>query len=183
MDAMNFIRAQRMVLRRIGMYSPEAEALMFGTAAHESGGFQYIYQNGGPALGFYQMEPATLDDLYTNYLNDRSGRRNMLEGLRPGKFQAVEALEVCFAYQVGACRLHYARFREPLPSALDIEGQAKYYKEYWNTVAGKATEQDYIDAYERHYPHREIAKIPERVVVDEDDADLGQIISPSEEAV
>ena len=49
----------RPVLQDLKMYSPVAENLIMGTAAQESG-FTYIKQlGGGPALGMFQVEPAT----------------------------------------------------------------------------------------------------------------------------
>ena len=53
------------------MYSPVAENLIMGTAAQESG-FTYIKQlGGGPALGMFQVEPATAEDILFRYLKIR----------------------------------------------------------------------------------------------------------------
>ena len=58
-------------LEAIGYYSPAAEALIMGTAAQESH-LKYVKQLGdGPALGLFQMEPATHDDIWANYLRFR----------------------------------------------------------------------------------------------------------------
>ena len=38
--------------------------LLYETAAHESMGFTYVQQlDGGPAVSFYQIEPATIEDV------------------------------------------------------------------------------------------------------------------------
>ena len=133
------------------LYSLAAENLLLGTAAHESGGFEYLYQVNGPALGFFQMEPATLDDLYTHYLAYKPELRHALEILRPRALKRHEALSGCLAYSIVAARLHYYRFPEPMPeNAHDIEQLAALYKRRWNTTAGKATETDFIDAYARY---------------------------------
>jgi hypothetical protein len=60
--------------------------LLLGTALTESGDMHYLHQLGnGPALGVYQMEPTTHEDIYDNYLkykkelpgaNDLSGLAN-----------------------------------------------------------------------------------------------------------
>ena len=105
----------------------------------------------GPALGFFQMEPATLDDLYTHYLAYKPELRHALEILRPRALKRPEALSGCLAYSIVAARLHYYRFPEPMPeNAHDIEQLAALYKRRWNTTAGKATETDFIDAYARY---------------------------------
>ena len=39
------------------------------------------------------------------------------------------------------------RIPEALPDESDLEGLAKYAKTYWNTWRGKATWQDYFEAY------------------------------------
>ena len=45
------------------------------------------------------------------------------------------------------CRLYYSRIKEPLPRAGDLPAMAAYYKRYYNTPKGKATEQQFIDNY------------------------------------
>lgn len=150
MNPLDFRKAMRPALRHLGLYSLAAENLLFGTAAHESGGFRYLYQVGGPALGVFQMEPNTLDDLYANFLSFRPTFERALEELRPQALSREEALSGCLAYAAGAARLQYYRDAAPLPAADDIEALAAFYKRVWNTSAGKATEQDFIDAYTRY---------------------------------
>jgi len=58
----------RPTLEYIGWHSAVAEQLVLGTAITESR-LRFLKQLGsGPALGIYQMEPATFRDLYSNYL-------------------------------------------------------------------------------------------------------------------
>jgi hypothetical protein len=40
-------------------------------------------------------------------------------------------------------RLHYVRFAEAVPR--DLQGQAAYWKKYYNTVAGKGTPKKYMN--------------------------------------
>ena len=51
--------------------SPEAEALLLGTALAESG-LRALRQDGGPALGLWQMEPGTHQDIWNNFLMYRA---------------------------------------------------------------------------------------------------------------
>lgn len=145
-------RAIRETLNRArpDLYSPAVENLLFGTAAHESGGFQYIWQIDGPARSIFQMEPETLDDLYEHFLRFKPALHRILERLRPPAMTRAEALTYCLAYAILAARLHYYRYPEPIPQADDLEGMAKLYKQRWATAKGEGSEQDFIDAYERY---------------------------------
>ena len=58
----------RPALEAIDLYSKAAEELLLGTAIQESR-LVYLKQiGGGPALGLFQMEPATELDLVKNYI-------------------------------------------------------------------------------------------------------------------
>lgn len=59
------------VLDKIGLWSHSAEELVFRTAIVESGLTYYKQHGKGPALGLWQIEPATHEGLYTNFLNYR----------------------------------------------------------------------------------------------------------------
>jgi len=67
-------------LQLTGTHSRAAVNLMLCTALQESR-LRYIRQIGdGPALGFCQVEPATMKDHFVNYLNysSRLGKRQMI---------------------------------------------------------------------------------------------------------
>ena len=58
-------------LNKMGMWSEAAGELVLGTAIVDSN-LTYLKQHGnGPALGLWQVELATHDNLYANYLNYR----------------------------------------------------------------------------------------------------------------
>lgn len=118
-----------------------AEALVLGTAMAESGCGTYLRQlGGGPALGIYQMEPATHDDLWKNWLRYRPELTDRVErmlGAYPTEKSA--ALIGNLYYATAMCRLHYRRQPQPLPAWDDAEGLAKYWKKYYNTHLGKGT--------------------------------------------
>ena len=57
------------VLTFLNLHSQAAEDLVMGTIAQESRMGTYIRQLGnGPALGISQMEPATHNDIWNNFL-------------------------------------------------------------------------------------------------------------------
>ena len=72
LDADQFTRLIiRPALKIIGLDFRAAEELLLGTALQESR-LTYLHQlGGGPALGLFQMEPGTHDDIWTNYLWNR----------------------------------------------------------------------------------------------------------------
>lgn len=132
-------------------YSEEAVDLLMMTAAHESNGCSYIKQINGPALGVYQMEPATEDDIWTSFLSFNTEIEDTmlyLLGDRGMGYPSVsEALITNLLYATAMARIHYYRVPEALPSTL--EGLAAYAKKYYNTELGKATAEDYLKAFKR----------------------------------
>ena len=117
--------------------------LLLMIAAHESGGFTYCKQKGGPALGLFQMEPATFE-FVMGYLK------------RTGKFQAVnlntplERLVIDVEFAAAMARVYLWTFPEPLPEPDDLEGLAQYAKKYWNTDQGAASAEKYLNDFKQH---------------------------------
>ncbi len=142
-------------LKEIGLHSDAAEQLVIGTIYQESRG-EYLKQLGnGPALGLIQMEPATHDDIWRNYLVYNPYLRPKIKGLLSHSafcdtseshhrlfIPSATELIANLKYAVAMCRIHYLRVPKALPMAGDIEGMAQYWKDYYNTAngSGKATE-------------------------------------------
>lgn len=144
----------RPTLQYLNLWSEAAENLLMGTAAQESQLGTYIHQLGnGPALGIYQMEPNTYDDIYINYLSFKYelGTKvgNLLVGLPFHRNDSEEVVGNLY-YATAMCRIHYLRIPHPLPDADDLPGLAAYYKKYYNTPLGAATEQQFIDNYKKY---------------------------------
>lgn len=126
-------------LDRINAYSRAAEQLLIGTALTESTLF-FLQQNGkGPARGFFQMEPATHDDLWANYISRKSDLLNDLKGLLMRDMDLHDQLRGNLYYAAAMCRIHYMRVPEALPQADDWPGMAAYWKKYYNMPAGAGT--------------------------------------------
>lgn len=125
-------------------YSLAAENLLMGTAAHESK-LTYLHQNnGGPARGFFQMEPATEQSIWTDYLQFHAGLRRKIEQLAGVRGLDMQAN---IPYQVAMARIKYWWSPLPLPDAGDIIGQAKLWKTVYNTPEGRGTEVQFIKNY------------------------------------
>lgn len=134
----------------LGLYSEEAVELLIFTCANESHGGTYIKQVKGPALGIYQMEPATYNDLWQNFLYKNLSlllqfNHNFDLHQMPSEMRMVYDLR----FATAMARIFYARIKEALPKANDLEGIWSYYKRFYNTVNGKAERQSAIEAYHK----------------------------------
>jgi len=144
------------VLRSMDAWDTRAERLVLGTAVQESECGYYLHQLGdGPALGIYQMEPATHDDCWKNYLQYQPKLAAKVKGwtkvawagLNPGVVPDAKEMLWNLAYATAMCRVKYLRVAEEIPDTLPE--QAAYYKKYYNTPQGAGTETEYIHAWQR----------------------------------
>ena len=125
--------------------------LLLGTAAQESLLGTYIRQVGGPALGIYQMEPATHMDLWANWINYREFVYRGLMKLGP-EFERPTNNRLVYdlRYATVMARLHYYRRPEPLPEGDDVHGLALYWKDHYNTSLGAGS----VHEFEQNYKTR-----------------------------
>jgi len=137
------------VLKGLLAWSQEAEDLMIGTFAQESCCGKYIKQVGGPALGFWQMEPATHDDIWRNYMQRNSRIAHLLlnDICKLSRFPTSDLLLDNIRYACAMARVHYMRFSKQIPNTL--EEQAAYWKQYYNTKNGKGDVDEYIANFNR----------------------------------
>lgn len=145
----------RPTLTALGLYSLAAERLIVGTIWQESRG-EFVRQlGGGPALGLIQMEPATFHDIWENYLLYKADLASKVV-----KFSTLGQLNKEFLpaewdlignipFAVAMCRVHYLRVRERLPDANDLDGLARYWKQYYNTPLGKGTAEEFVENFPR----------------------------------
>ncbi len=152
---MNLRQYRRLIIRetlmKIGLHSPEAEALVLGTVLAESS-LKYIKQiGGGPALGFMQMEPATHDDIWVNFLKGKKKLAGLIlaaANLPKSKTPAPMNLMFNLVYGVAMCRAHYLRKPGIVPKTL--EDQAHYWKKYYNTYLGGGSVKSYLAAWGKY---------------------------------
>lgn len=126
--------------------APAAVDLVMGTAAVESG-FTALHQiGGGPALGYWQIEPATAGDVRDNYLRFRGGLDDAVTRfLHIGSPDRQLASNL--AYAAIMCRLIYLRAPKPLPRQGDVAGYAAYWKDHYNTARGKGSPAKFMAAW------------------------------------
>jgi hypothetical protein len=138
-------------LNALQLYSDDAEELLIFTMATESLGGTYIKQVKGPALGVYQCEPATHQDLWVNFIFNRLPILTLMTmHFHTPRVPNPDRLIYDLRYATAIARLHYRRFAEPIPSKSDVEGMWEYYKQYYNTPKGKADKDKSIEAYKKY---------------------------------
>ena len=136
----------RPILDYLELYSKKAEDLLLGTACQESHAGEYIRQLGCKgevgAFGIYQMELATHNDIWDNYLKYKDDLALKVSKLKCPTMTDAQNLEYNLAYATAMCRIHYYRVKEAIPEG--TYGQAQYWKKYYNTELGKGTVEEYL---------------------------------------
>jgi len=119
--------------------------LLLGTCAQESHlGRWRMQTGGGPAMGIWQIEPATEKDVWKNYLLFHPSLAELVNGLRSNGGDSKEMMHNDF-YSCAIARIIYLRDMFSLPKADDLASQAIYYKRVYNTVLGAATPEQYVN--------------------------------------
>lgn len=104
---------------------------------NKESGYRYVKQLGaGPALGFWQMEPATHDDLWKNFIQFRPALQQALKALLAGAEPAPGRLVTHTLYAAAMCRVHLYRAPAIIPAAGNAVGWAGFWKTYYNTGKG-----------------------------------------------
>ena len=156
------------VLQQLGLDQYRAQAateLLLGTALQES---ELIYRRqvgGGPALGLFQMEPNTHDDIWANFLQYHPVLAKVLEQLADSPLveggsvprPSATLVENNDAYAAGMCRVHYLRAGQivgqtPLPEAGDIEAMGAYWKRFYNTSYGAGDAAEFVVRWRSVHP-------------------------------
>lgn len=123
--------------------SMSAINLVVGTALAESNAtyLRQVTNTGyGPAMGFWQMEPFTHDDCWSNWLR-YPAQSKAATAIRAmiGNVPAVADLMVTnLAYACAMCRVKYYRAPAALPRFDDAEGLSRYHKQFYNSALGAA---------------------------------------------
>jgi hypothetical protein len=126
-------------------YSNDAVELLMMIAAHESKLGTYLKQVDGPALGVFQIEPATHDDTWMN--GDSCEINASHFGYIWEGESTADKLEYDLQYQIFIARQKLFMISEPIPPSNMDDDMSEYCKKYWNTESGKADAFDYFNAY------------------------------------
>ncbi len=139
-------------------YSKESAFLLLCTAAIESNCGEYIKQINGPALGIWQMEPATHNDIWDHSdAFDCNVFIDKMTSLQSSVLDGDDNLALLPMYACAMARLKYSMTPEALPeytgnhsvdskSFYDYYAKYEYYKRVYNTELGASTYQKWCNA-------------------------------------
>ena len=137
--------------------SKDAVNLIIATGIVESR-YEYIRQMGdGPARSFWQVEAATAVDNLAHYLKHRPdlmkkcAEASMVDIKHWQNFDEKlweKILEKNIAAGIVHARLKYWRVPKRMPSS--HEGQADYWKKYYNTEGGKGDPEEFVEACKKY---------------------------------
>ena len=122
----------------------EAVDLIYETGNAETGYRKLIQMGGGPAISFFQLEPATIQDIFNNYVEYRKELVEALIELGLDPMDLDFCVKTNIAIAICMCRFHYRRVPSAIPKT--IEQRATYWKEHYNTKLGKGTIEHYLKA-------------------------------------
>lgn len=155
-------------------YALRVARLLFGTAAHESGGLQhrrqmgFSYHNSGGAWGIFQAQLPTISTCLHRLDRNETLRRNSANWLFEheqapmdwymayvghGPTAQLALLNVTAFSERLSClwaRLTYMGNPDPVPES--VEAQAKYWGLAYNTQEDPEKNQQWAAAYRRHLP-------------------------------
>lgn len=133
---------------------PVLERIILGTGAQESGFRATGQHGGGPALGWWQMEPDTELDITNSFLVYHKDLYKKVTEIHnsvpdPGKTTHYSALIWNPKYACAMAACSYVRHAVDRVDAIgrNVPTMAKFYKKYYNTPSGKATEAEFIVNY------------------------------------
>ena len=133
-------------LHELDMHSDDAVELIYRTGMAETKYRHLIQMGGGPAVGFFQCEPATMRDIIDNYASYRPNIMTKLYALGYDEKDAEMRLMSNMSLQVAFCRLKYRRDKHAMPAAEDIAAQGKYWKRVYNSELGKGTLEHFLES-------------------------------------
>jgi hypothetical protein len=101
------------------LYTHDAVELLMLTAAQETLLGKYLKQVKGPALGVFQMEPVSYQDLFTHFISLRPNLHAALELWTAPNVPFDVRMRGDIPYQIIIARLFYLRKPGKLPSKDD----------------------------------------------------------------
>ncbi len=122
----------------------EAVNLIYETGMAESGYRALVQKGGGPAISFFQIEPATGRDIFNNYVEFRQPLVEALINFGLDPMNLDFCIKTNIAIAICMCRFHYRRVPSAIPKTKS--GRAKYWKVHYNTMKGKGTTEHYMEA-------------------------------------
>jgi len=144
------ISLQPISATRRPLYSSDAEEILLMIACHESTLGRNLRQiGGGPGRGLFQVEPRTMRDNYTNFIDARKDLARQIRQVSGVGNPDEEQLTYNPIFGAIMARIWLYRRPGALPPAHDIQAMAEYAREHYNTTAGAASAEKYLTDYHR----------------------------------
>ncbi|KFL90784.1 hypothetical protein AmDm5_0732 [Acetobacter malorum] len=105
---------------------------------NKESGYRYLVQTNPAetAKGFWQMETATHDDMWRNFIRYRPNLQAALLGILSGAKPEAARLVDRPIYAAAMCAVHTYRSPDALPAVNDAAGWASFWKRDYNTEGG-----------------------------------------------
>lgn len=144
------IALQPITATRHPLYSSNAEEILLMIAAHESILGRKLFQiGGGPGRGLFQVEPRTMRDNYTHFIDAKADLSRQIREVSGVAKPDDNQLTWNPLFGAIMARIWLYRRPGPLPPAHDIQAMAEYAKINYNSAAGEATPEEYLADYHR----------------------------------
>ena len=127
--------------------SADAVQQLVFTVGAEVGGRDIRRQIGGPALSWWQIEPATAIDCDSRWLRYRTPVRDAIYRHLSHGMSLVDGVYDDPLIAAMVARVVYRRSKLNLVWPDDIRGQSRVWKEAYNTPLGKGTEREAVERY------------------------------------
>lgn len=111
--------------------TPARRQMVLGIGVVETA-YSAMWQDGGPALGFWQIQPNTWHDIHVNYLIYRPKLSDSIKKLLKYSEESIDLLTQCPRYAALLCALIVYRSPLALPAYNDSEAQARFWLEAYN---------------------------------------------------
>lgn len=147
-DQLRILTKQELVFLNPALATDNAIELLMMTFAAETACGRWLWQHvpgssripENLAYGIGQMEQAAYLESIQKILKYKPSF------IAPPRNRLITDLRLA----IWTTRCYYLRFIEPIPHFADIPELARYWKEYYNTPAGKGTVERAIDMYKRY---------------------------------
>jgi hypothetical protein len=126
------------------------EEILLMIAAHESIlGRKLLQIGGGPGRGLVQVEPRTMRDNYTHFIDARDDLSRQIREMSGVARPDDNQLTYNPLFGAIMARIWLYRRPGPLPPAHDLQAMAEYARMHYNTTSGAATAEKYLTDYHR----------------------------------
>lgn len=133
-----------------GISRSPVDFFLLGTAVQETMLRTRAQYGNGPAKSLWQIEPATANDVFDRYIIKRPGLHHYISNLSTFNRAVMEEIEVNDFFACAVARCIY-RYRPGwVDSPLSSWDLAVWWKNRYNTVAGKGNPKSFEFLYNRH---------------------------------